>query len=79
MEPGTTPMAPTPPPKALVAMATSAYASQARHPREDQWIVDHLPLVRHIVLKVVDVLAYSSTAGARGTPAYQSVSRGKFR
>jgi RNA polymerase sigma factor for flagellar operon FliA len=44
-------------PKALAAMAQSAYASQARHTREDQWIVEYLPLVRHIVLKVVEHMA----------------------
>ena len=57
MDPATTPLAPVPPPRALQALATSAYANQARHTREDQWIVDHLPLVRHIVLKVVEHMA----------------------
>lgn len=38
-------------------MATQAYASESRHAREDQWIVDHLPLVRHVVQKVVEHLA----------------------
>jgi RNA polymerase sigma factor for flagellar operon FliA len=48
--------APIPPP-ALRAKARDAYASESRHTREDQWIVDHLPLVRHIVQKVIEHLA----------------------
>jgi RNA polymerase sigma factor for flagellar operon FliA len=46
----------TPPHKALRAKASRAYAQQSRRTIEDQWIVDHLPLVRHVVQKVVGTL-----------------------
>ena len=38
--------------KTLRAKATEAYASQSRESLEDKWILDYLPLVRHIVQKV---------------------------
>lgn len=46
------------PHKALRTKATRAYAQQSRQTTEDQWIVDHLPLVRHVVQKVVASLGH---------------------
>jgi len=48
------------PPKALRARASAAYARQGREAVEQGWILDHLPLVRHVVAKVV------GAAGAGG-------------
>jgi len=42
------------PARLLQARATAAYASQSRDALEEQWILQHLPLVRHIVNKVVE-------------------------
>lgn len=39
------------PEKALQTRAKEAYASGARDARQDEWIVSHLPMVRHIVQK----------------------------
>ena len=43
----------TPPRRALQARASQAYTHQLRESMEEKWILDHLPLVRHIVQKVV--------------------------
>lgn len=40
------------PDPALAARATHAYAQQNREAQEQQWIVGHLPMVRHIVQKI---------------------------
>ena len=40
------------PATALQAKARQAYAQQSRRAKEDQWIVEYLPLVRHVVQKV---------------------------
>ena len=40
------------PAKQLRARITQAYAQQSREMLEEKWILDHLPLVRHIVQKV---------------------------
>lgn len=48
---------PTAAPDALRTKAQEAYARQSRQAVEDQLIVDHLPLVRHIVQKVVGNLS----------------------
>lgn len=52
------PAPPAPPPAALQARARRAYACQSREALEERWILDHLPLVRHIVQKVTAPLAY---------------------
>jgi RNA polymerase sigma factor for flagellar operon FliA len=43
----------TPPPAGLRAKMNKAYAQQSREAVEEKWILDHLPLVRHIVSKLV--------------------------
>jgi RNA polymerase sigma factor for flagellar operon FliA len=47
------------PQAALAAKASQAYAAQSREALEQKWILDHLPLVRHIVSRV------ASQAGLR--------------
>jgi RNA polymerase sigma factor FliA len=39
-------------PKVLQANASEAYTTHSQKAREDEWIVSHLPMVRHIVNKV---------------------------
>lgn len=39
--------------QSLLAKATEAYGQHSRASQEDQWILDNLPLVRHVVQKVV--------------------------
>ncbi len=41
------------PTRAMQARMSNAYAQQSRESMEEKWILDHLPLVRHIVRKVV--------------------------
>ena len=43
--------------EALRARVTEAYARQSRETLEEKWILDSLPLVRHIVLKIISGLA----------------------
>ena len=43
---------PTASPQASRARATAAYASQSRETLEEQLILDHIPLVRHVVNRV---------------------------
>jgi RNA polymerase sigma factor for flagellar operon FliA len=43
--------------EALRARASAAYAQQSRQAREEQWILQYLPLVRHVVSKVTAKLA----------------------
>ncbi len=38
--------------KALAAKASEAYSQQSREAMEEQWILEYLPLVRHIVNKI---------------------------
>ncbi len=45
-------------PEALRAKISEAYARQSRDALEQHWILEHLPLVRHVVNKVVGALAY---------------------
>ena len=40
------------PPKAIQAKITEAYAKQSREAIEERWILENLPLVRHIACKV---------------------------
>lgn len=47
------------PPKVLKAKASEAYASQSRGQLEEQWILQHLPLVRHIVQKLAETISKS--------------------
>jgi len=42
------------PAKILKAQITAAYARQSREAMEEQWILQHLPLVRHIVNKITE-------------------------
>jgi RNA polymerase sigma factor for flagellar operon FliA len=42
---------------ALRARASKAYANQSREAVEERWILDHLPLVRHIVQKIASQVA----------------------
>ncbi len=42
----------TDPPPGLGAQAARAYGSGSRESRENQWVLEHLPLVHHIVQKV---------------------------
>jgi len=44
------------PPQTLAARARKAYSHQLRESMEEKWILGHLPLVRHIVQKVVSQL-----------------------
>lgn len=46
------------PDDALRARASQAYAQQSRQAREQQWILQYLPLVRHVVSKVTAKLSY---------------------
>ena len=39
------------------AKVSQAYASQSREPQEERWILDNLPLVRHIVQKVASQMS----------------------
>ncbi|MBI5724567.1 MAG: RNA polymerase sigma factor FliA [Planctomycetes bacterium] len=41
---------------ALKARASQAYSRQTREMQEEKWIIDHLPLVRHIVNKLTSQL-----------------------
>ncbi len=45
------------PPKALAARMSQAYASNSRSAQEEQWILQCLPLVRHIAQKVASQLS----------------------
>jgi len=45
-------------PAALKARASEAYARQSREAREERWILDHLPLVRHVVNRVTASTGY---------------------
>ena len=47
------------PPTALRARVSETYARESREAVEQQWIVDHLPLVRHVVSKIVGSLSYN--------------------
>ena len=47
------------PAKALRAKATEAYSNQQREARQAEWILGHLPLVRHIVQKVVANMSHT--------------------
>ena len=47
----------TPPAEALRLRAGEAYARQSRDAMEEQWILQYLPLVRHIVTKTVESLS----------------------
>jgi RNA polymerase sigma factor for flagellar operon FliA len=47
-----------PPDRALRAAATAAYARQSREVLEDRWIMQYLPLVRHVVGKVTASLSH---------------------
>ena len=42
------------PARILKARVSKAYATHGREAREEQWILQHLPLVRHIVQKVAE-------------------------
>ena len=46
--------------EALRSRASQAYASCSREAQEDKWILDHLPLVRHIVQKVAAHLSHKT-------------------
>jgi RNA polymerase sigma factor for flagellar operon FliA len=46
------------PETALRAKASKVYARQSRETLEQRWILDHLPLVRHVVSKVTGSLSY---------------------
>jgi len=48
--------------KALQAKATETYASGSRDAREQEWIVSHLPLVRHVVQKITANLSRGADA-----------------
>ncbi|MGC9453856.1 MAG: sigma-70 family RNA polymerase sigma factor [Phycisphaerae bacterium] len=48
----------TGPDDALRARATQVYAQQSRQAREQQWILQYLPLVRHVVSKVTARLSH---------------------
>lgn len=45
-------------PAALKARISEAYARQSREAREERWILDHVPLVRHVVGKITAALGY---------------------
>ena len=45
-------------PTALKAKISEAYARQSREALEERWILDHLPLVRHVVGKITAALGY---------------------
>ncbi len=48
------------PSKSLVAKARHAYATESREADEHKWIMEYLPLVRHIVQKVASQVSYAS-------------------
>ncbi|MBM4019093.1 MAG: FliA/WhiG family RNA polymerase sigma factor [Planctomycetes bacterium] len=52
MNAGTSGVAGPMPAKALRAKASKAYEAQSREPREQEWILAHLPLVRHVVQRI---------------------------
>ena len=43
--------------KGLRAKISEAYARQSRETLEEKWILDHLPLVRHVVQKIIGHLS----------------------
>lgn len=45
-------------PEALRARISQTYARQSRDVHEERWILEHLPLVRHVVSKVTGALGY---------------------
>lgn len=49
------PVADFAPPRALRARASAAYAQQSRETLEERWVLDHLPLVRHVVQKIAGI------------------------
>lgn len=49
--------------KTMKARASKVYASGSRDALEEQWIIQHLPLVHHIVRKIADPMAIRSGAG----------------
>ena len=77
------------PTKMLQARASQAYASQSRQSLEEKWILQHLPLVRHIVSKItemrtqradVDDLISAGTLGlVRAAHAYDSTRKAEFK
>ncbi len=58
MTPGTPDIAEETTPRHLRARASAAYAEQSRASLEERWILDHLPLVRHVVNKVTGSTGY---------------------
>ncbi len=50
-----TPIAELTPPRALRARASAAYAQQSRESLEERWVLDYLPLVRHVVQKIAGI------------------------
>jgi RNA polymerase sigma factor for flagellar operon FliA len=87
--------APTSPPvsplpaRTLQAKATEAYAKESRTAREEEWILGHLPLVRHIVQRItanltrnidVDELISAGTLGlVKAAKAYDSSKHAEFK
>lgn len=51
--------------RTMKARASKLYASGSRDALEEQWIVQHLPLVRHIVGRIVDPLSIRSAGAGR--------------
>ncbi len=50
------------PSPALQARASAAYAAQSRSALEEKWILDHLPLVRHVVGKILGQVGRNADA-----------------
>lgn len=73
----------------LRAKAAEAYTTQARQALQDQWILDHLPLVRHIVQKIaanvtrgidLDDLMSAGTLGlVKAAKAYDPSKHAEFK
>ena len=59
MSPGAREATHSAPATALRAKISEAYARQSREVIEERWILDHLPLVRHVVYKITGPLSYN--------------------
>jgi len=76
-------------PKTLQAKASNAYSTHSRASEEEKWILENLPLVRHVVQKVVfhlshskedmeDLIAAGTLGLVKAARAYNSKKDAKF-
>ncbi len=77
------------PPPALRTRAREAYEAQARETRENEWILEYLPLVRHVVQKVAahlgrrfdreDLISAGTLGLVRAARAYDPTRHAEFK